>query len=590
MNNVLIKDTTIEEQTTLVTIPATPYRPPQPARTVYEMRNVCMFRYSGPGHYVFSTDPMTGKVSGMFVPDKIVGQGGLLGQWSCQDQIVPVDYPAVPAQPYVPATTYTVKNKVTGFNLGWNSGARSIAFFTEDGYVEFKVNMSVVGVICGINFYDGVDSGYNGNTIDYAFYCARGHAWIMRNGILGSGVGTYTNDTVFHIERSGTSISWQMDGTEVAADSSSVPTESGWLEASLYSASDLVFDPSVHQVSAPDTSDQTAELDGAMAPPEMFATSGAYQWIVSGVAGLRMSASSGAVVPSYAVALMQLAEPSMTADSLTGEIGSVGGALSPMRVLAADHPYGEMFVAMEPPTMAMSALEGNLNASLASQAFASSTATPYRFLAVTMNSSGTFTATLVPQSVVPAEMFAAATLGSDLAVQQVLSAVMLSLATSGDVLAVPDVDNETWIVNLDSGGSTTYSNYAYNSFAFIGGKYYGAGPAGIFELQGDTDAGEPIRASLSLGKLDFGTATRKTVSECYVGMSGKGNLFVKVIAEGNAYIYKTRSYSDNLEQQRVKFGKGLKANYVELEIYNEEGADFEVDTVQFNVADLSRKI
>jgi hypothetical protein len=45
-----------------------------------------------------------------------------------------------------------------------------------------------------------------------------------------------------------------------------------------------------------------------------------------------------------------------------------------------------------------------------------------------------------------------------------------------------------------------------------------------------------------------------------------------------------------LKQQRITLGKGLKANYIELEIYNSDGCEFELDSVEFVMADLKRKI
>ena len=150
------------------------------------------------------------------------------------------------------------------------------------------------------------------------------------------------------------------------------------------------------------------------------------------------------------------------------------------------------------------------------------------------------------------------------------------------------------MLNVDGGGTTAYTNYGFNSYALIGGRHYGAGPDGIFLLDGDTDAGAPIRANVALGKLDFGSALQKTISHAYVGMSGAGNLFMKVIVgegdEAREYVYKTRGFSSSLQQQRIVAGKGLKANYVEVEFYNEDGADFELDTVEFHVADLTRRI
>mgnify|MGYP000636051417 FL=1 len=40
-------------------------------------------------------------------------------------------------------------------------------------------------------------------------------------------------------------------------------------------------------------------------------------------------------------------------------------------------------------------------------------------------------------------------------------------------------------------------------------------------------------------------------------------------------------------QQRIDLGRGLRANVIGLEIVNQDGTDFELDSVQFRVIELS---
>lgn len=590
MANSLIKNTVIVSVVGTEEVPAIPYRPATPGRTAYEMRNVCMFRYNGAGHYVFTTNPRTGQTTGTFIPDALNGGSGLQGTYSCQPQQVPVVYPGTPAQPYVPGYSITVVNRVTGYNLGWNAGARSAAVFWNDGYVEFKVRASVVGVICGINFSDGINSGYNGNTIDFAFYLARGQARVIRNGVIGAGIGAYTDATVFRIERTGTAVAFLRDGAEVFSVTSGVPVEPGWLEASLYSADDEVFDPKVVQISPPDTTAQTGQINAQLERLTMFAATGRYASLSAELPPLSMAATSGLVTPSYAVGDFMLPPLGASVDGLTGEIGSIDLTLEVPAMLAADHPYGEVEAALEPLTMDASALEGNFAASMSSLAFAHGEMAAATFLVVTMNSRGIVSAAMASDVMVSAEILSRAAMGSVFDVDALLDAVMVSIARSGTMLGVPESDCETWVVNLTSQGSTTYTNFAFNSFAKIGTRHYGACARGIVELAGATDDGQPIRSSIGLGELDFGVAVKKTVSHAYLGMSGEGDLFVKLIVDGDAYLYKTEGFSDRLRQQRVKFGKGLRANYAQVEIYNAHGHDFEVDTAEFHIADLTRRI
>lgn len=588
MTNSLIKNNVTDTVDETVWVPAVPYVAPTPARTVSEMRTVCAFRYTVPGTYSYVSDPVTGELVALFIPAD-PNYSGLTGTYSCQPQLVPVFYPATPGQAYEPGYYTTEMNYVPGYNLGWNSGARSIGFITADGSVEFKGRTSIVGVIAGMNVDDGTVVDYNGNTIDYGFMLARGVARIIENGVLKASVGAYTETTIFKITRTGTGISYKLNGVEVGT-ATGAGTGATWLEAAMYSAPDEIFDPVLTQTSAPSAVAGTGTLAITLEALDLLGSEGPYGVLSGALEFVDMASSAPLTEPAYGILSITLSPADFFVTGLTGEIGQLAASLTPMDILSADHPYGEMFFDLPALYFGASAYEGNLNASMSSSLAGASTMETMNFLAVTFTSAGAISTTMVVNTVVDGEMLSEAAAGSTLAANGIYAAVMLSLARSGSVLGVPEDGNETWVFNLDSKGSTSYSNYAFNSFALIGGKYYGASTSGIVELDGDTDGGAPIRARISFGKLDFDTAEKKTVNECYVGMSAAGNLFVKVIAEGAEHIYQTRDFSLDLQQQRVTFGKGLRTNYVELELYNEDGVDFELSTVRFQIADLTRRI
>lgn len=621
MSNALIKDTVLDTVVGVEYVPAVPYRPAEPPRTVYESRVVCGFRFSGPGHYDFVTDPITYAVTMVWVPDPGTVAGA--GVWACDTETVPVTYPGLPEQPYEPGYTIATPHKVPGFNLGWNSGARSVAFFEGPGYATFQVSGAVVGAIVGLNYYDGLPEVYNGNAIDFAFECTHGFAKVVENGIFAASVGPYTDATVFRIESDGSTVRYKMNGAVVYTSTNHAPPAAAWLEAALYSATDQVFNPTIQAgadghstlgaslspmtffgahtgyaqidtalpyLAAALTSNPWATIGTDMSALEFFGAYAGYAELDGTLETLAFDADVGLIEPSYAILSTDLPAISFTPDGLTGEIGSMAASLTPMVMLSADHPYGEMFATLPAPDGTFSALEGNFRASISARSVATTTMVAPDFLAVTINSHGVLTSVLAAGVLIDVALLAQAALGSTYALQQVLQAVMFSAGRSAAALDDPANDTQTWVVNMDGFGSTTYSNFAFNSFAQIGGVYYGADSSGIYALDGDTDDGALIRASVSLGKLDFGRTEKKTVHSCYVGMSSAGNLFVKAITDMGTYVYTTRSFSADMKQQRVDFGKGLKTNYVGLEIYNENGSDFELDTVEFHVVDLARRI
>ena len=150
-------------------------------------------------------------------------------------------------------------------------------------------------------------------------------------------------------------------------------------------------------------------------------------------------------------------------------------------------------------------------------------------------------------------------------------------------------DGVAWVVNAESSASTRYDTYGFNSFARIGGKHYGARQDGVYLLEGTSDAGNPITSGVSLGKQDFGTQALKHMDAVYAGVSSTGTLFLKVGDGKNSYTYKARRKDDHMRTQRFDIGRGLRANYFDLQLTSTADA-FELDSVTFHVLPSSRRI
>lgn len=163
---------------------------------------------------------------------------------------------------------------------------------------------------------------------------------------------------------------------------------------------------------------------------------------------------------------------------------------------------------------------------------------------------------------------------------------------SNSTLAVPPTGpgSSAWVLNWDSAATTRYENYDFTSFAKIGDRYYGVKSDGIYVLEGDDDEGFKIRASASFGKLDFGTPNKKRVPHAYVGVSSGGTMYLRVTANGQTFTYAARRADADMRTQRIDLGKGLMANYLEFEIYNHDGCDFELNSVDFAYVELTRRI
>jgi len=143
----------------------------------------------------------------------------------------------------------------------------------------------------------------------------------------------------------------------------------------------------------------------------------------------------------------------------------------------------------------------------------------------------------------------------------------------------PNGNITTWAVNTLTGGTTEYSNYEFNSFARFGGKYIAASSSGLFELDGDTDAGTSIIADIKGGYAQFGGSKFSGFAAAYLGLRGDGNFTFRLISgDGKTYDYLVKSHT--MKTTKVNMGKGLRARYFAYELIS-TGQDFDLDNIEF---------
>jgi hypothetical protein len=235
---------------------------------------------------------------------------------------------------------------------------------------------------------------------------------------------------------------------------------------------------------------------------------------------------------------------------------------------------------------------------------------PVLRIAVGLATSATITPTLTPQQYLgvafldsasiaqqlTASKFGQIVLSESAAVLGVLTAgqkVSISLAdiiTAAVIIKAGDEEMVGWIVNPNLAASTALDNYDFTGFGQHDGKHYGIRPDGLYVLEGDDDDGTQIDSFISLGNRNFNTAKQKRVPHAYIGASTDGRMVLKVIVNGQEYLYAVKNPSTDMAEQRVDIGRGLRSNYWNFELMNREGADFEIDTIKFMPIVLERRI
>lgn len=140
-----------------------------------------------------------------------------------------------------------------------------------------------------------------------------------------------------------------------------------------------------------------------------------------------------------------------------------------------------------------------------------------------------------------------------------------------------------WCMNLDRGATTQYVDFDFNSFS----GEYGLKSDGLYTLSGGTG----VDALIGLGKTDFGSEELKHLPAVYLGVDAPEPMILVVsVPNGMNYSYTARSSGEDLKMQRIDPGKGLRANWYDLSVYNTEGSDFTLASVSFAPVASGRRI
>ena len=516
--------------------------------------------------------------------------------------------PATPGTPAVPGYTSVSPSK------GWNSHARSIGTFESYGYAEFTVPSNVTGVAAGLTWRGPVsDTGIE--HIPYGVLFTGNKAFSLKTGLS---LGSYGNADVWRVRAVYGAVEIYRNGVLVATEpTTAFAGMTVALAASLYWLDSYVLNPSIvnQNVTLADiqlpslqmrvAANDEAEVDitlprltmTAVVPPGMYAA----------LPSLQMRAVSGDI------AEIDITLPRLVMESAGGFPAIVEQAGADIRMPAlvmacvAEAPW-ETVVDATIPAMDMQGLLGNIavaNLQLPAMWMAAK-ASPAGVMVLEENAyagafglsaaehlmriaaRGGITAALAAGELAEMMLAAALEMGDGLSFDQLLEMLIEALLAAGDAPAIPATD-ETWVYGTQTNTTTRYT-FGCNSFARIGEHYYGATAEGLYRLDGDTDDGAPIRARIGFGTPTFGTSALKTIQDAYAGMSASGHLYLKVTANGQTYTYRSRAFSPEMKQQRFDTGRGLRASVFGLELVNDGGADFEIDTVEFRTLPLSRRI
>ena len=172
-----------------------------------------------------------------------------------------------------------------------------------------------------------------------------------------------------------------------------------------------------------------------------------------------------------------------------------------------------------------------------------------------------------------------------------LSDTAMAVRKTGGNWEIPGIsDSRTWAVNLDTGTSSQYDGYGYNSFFERDGKYYGVADDGIYLLEGEKDAGKSIAALLDQGLSDYGTFHTKKATDVYIACASGGRLQLKVVVDGVEKVYQANSHSNTIKEHRVQISRSQLGSEWQLVWSNQGGDDFDISEIDFHIFPMNRRI
>jgi len=150
----------------------------------------------------------------------------------------------------------------------------------------------------------------------------------------------------------------------------------------------------------------------------------------------------------------------------------------------------------------------------------------------------------------------------------------------------------TFVMNAAGNVLTEYQAYPFNSYAEVSGRFYGAGPSGIFTLDGATDAGVDIAWTIRTGMLDDKNAMLKRLDEVLLSARFDGPMRLRVWTDDSTYFdYNVVNYrADVVHQVRAKLGKGRRSRFYRVELFGINNTSAEISTMQLPMQPLKRRV
>lgn len=336
--------------------------------------------------------------------------------------------------------------------------------------------------------------------------------------------------------------------------------------------------------------------------PVMYAANRPYGTAAMSFEPMYLDAYAGQLTPSVTGGNLVIYPLGMWGHGITGGVGQGDFSFEPVIGLASGHEipeggvdpgvynYGEGRLTLPRLTMTANSVPAEFVFMTSAVSASSDVAPEPTEVLLVMNSTMQAVGVMTFETVMDGDARSAITFITPTEAEALLGASIMTVVAMLTDTTVFNTQAAVYCVNRLVGSTTRYENYDFTRYIRIDGFNYGVKSDGVYLIGGETDDGLEVRSSMDFGKKNFGSTAHKMLRGAYVGLESNGGMQLRVVDDtGVPYFYKLAA-SDGLNTKRVDLGRGLKANYYSLQLYNEGGADFDIADIEFEVAESTRRI
>lgn len=146
-----------------------------------------------------------------------------------------------------------------------------------------------------------------------------------------------------------------------------------------------------------------------------------------------------------------------------------------------------------------------------------------------------------------------------------------------------------WVMNVDTGATSLFLDYGFNSFLELDGITYGVSEGSIAKLQ---ETSVPVPSSgIDYGLSNFGSPRKKRIPHFYAAVASTGKVFLRLLVDGYKAEYFALTSSDYVEPNKINVGRGFRAVYWNPMIIAPEGVSIEeLDSLEWQPMVFPRRV